>query len=177
MPTTTPFDPASIEHGIRIPVHRDAAYRVAAILAEPVANRRRITLELTIKHHPDGSGLTANETVSAIPTRLVLEHTDALGPDFILATYTATLEAAAGLLELIATTVLDAPPSARTDPYSGALRTLELELLVTTGDVVTIDEATTGTLEVGPTAALPGSAAIVDEALTTADPVPAPDQG
>lgn len=148
------------DHAIRIPVHRDAAFRIAAILAEPVANARRITLDLTLKTDPDGR-LAVHETITAIPRRLTIEREDRLGEDWLVATYSVTLEAADELTDAITTAALDAPPTARTDPISGALRALELELLLADGTA-------TLTLErpIAPTVGGP-----ID-----ADPVPASDQ-
>lgn len=121
------------EHRIRIPTHVDAAYRVAATLAEPVANRRRIRLELTLKTDPAGTGTIIGEAITAIPTRLTLERSPELGDGWVLVTYDVTLEAGEDLTEAITKARLDAPPNARTDPVSGALRTLELELLLAEG--------------------------------------------
>lgn len=155
-------------YAIRIPTHVDAAFRIAAHLAEPVANERRIKLDLTLKTDTDGT-TTITETITAIPSKLTLERTDALGEGWVLTTYEVLLEAGDELTEAIVNARLDAPPTARTDPLSGALRALELELLLA--------EGTTGLRLAGPYVE-PSDEHLdkLPEGYIGADPVPASDQ-
>lgn len=111
----------------RIPAHVAAVPRVAATLAEPVANARRIKLELVITtaHDPD---VTVEADATATPVRLDVHLEEQVGAGYAVVTLTALVEAADELLDLIEAGRITAPPSGRTDPYDGHLRALEVAL-------------------------------------------------